>query len=236
MSGENAGPAWLGLGAQRSGTTWFAGLLTQHPEVDLGTNGRKEQHQLHRIAAGRADESAYLELFPDDMLRGEWTPIYLATLSTPAVAARLARPGAPFLVLLRDPLDRFTSAMRVRRGGERRHRWPYPAALSFHQWLGMYADHLEVWSRVVGRERLIVKVYEDVVLDPQSSCESVWSALGVDSVAVREVEAASSSSTKGADWTWPDGLRTALELLYRPQVERLRDVWGLPVQLWRSFS
>ncbi len=234
MSGVNAGPAWLGLGAQRSGTTWFAGLLTQHPDVDLGTNGRKEQHRLHHIAAGTADESAYLELFPDDKLRGEWTPIYLATLSTPAVAARLSQAGAPFLVLLRDPLDRFASAMRLR--NERKRRWPYPAALSFHQWLGMYADHLEVWASIVGRDRLIVMVYEDVILDPQSSCESVWSALRVRSVAVRDVAAASSSSTKSLGWTWPEGLRPALEELYRPQVERLRDLWGLPVELWPSFS
>ena len=47
-----AAPAWLGIGAQRSGTTWFTDLLTQHPQVDLGTNGKKEQHLLHKVADG----------------------------------------------------------------------------------------------------------------------------------------------------------------------------------------
>ena len=45
-------PAWLGIGAQRSGTTWFTDLLTQHPEVGLGTNGKKEQHLLHKVGDG----------------------------------------------------------------------------------------------------------------------------------------------------------------------------------------
>ena len=35
--------------AQRSGTTWFTDLLTQHPQVGLGVNGKKEQHLLHKV-------------------------------------------------------------------------------------------------------------------------------------------------------------------------------------------
>ncbi len=31
-----------GIGAQRSGTTWFTDLLVQHPSAGLGTNGKKE--------------------------------------------------------------------------------------------------------------------------------------------------------------------------------------------------
>ena len=51
-SARMAAPAWLGIGAQRSGTTWFTDLLTQHPQVGLGTNGKKEQHLLHKVADG----------------------------------------------------------------------------------------------------------------------------------------------------------------------------------------
>ena len=83
-------PAWLGIGAQRSGTTWFTDLLTQHPQVGLGTNGKKEQHLLHKVADGVLPAADYLELFPDDgMRRGEWTPQYLRHASVPGAAARL---------------------------------------------------------------------------------------------------------------------------------------------------
>ena len=38
--------SWLGVGAQRSGTTWLIELLTQHPEFNLGKSGQKELHIL----------------------------------------------------------------------------------------------------------------------------------------------------------------------------------------------
>src|SRR3954468_80033 len=108
-----SGPAWLGIGAQRSGTTWFTDLLTQHPQVGLGTNGKKEQHLLHKVADGVLPADDYLSLVPrDGVRRGEWTPQYLRHASVPAAAARLV-PAAPVLVLLRDPVDRFRSAMRL---------------------------------------------------------------------------------------------------------------------------
>ena len=52
-------PAWLGIGAQRAGTTWFTDLLTQHPDFGLGTNGKKEQHLLHKVADGLSSDSDY---------------------------------------------------------------------------------------------------------------------------------------------------------------------------------
>ena len=62
-------PAWLGIGAQRAGTTWFTDLLTQHPDVGLGTNGKKEQHLLHKVGDDVEPASVYLDLFPDDGIR-----------------------------------------------------------------------------------------------------------------------------------------------------------------------
>src|SRR3954465_10659228 len=97
------GPSWLGIGAQRSGTTWFTDLLTQHPQVGLGTNGKKEQHLLHKVADGLLPAGDYLSLFPgDDVRRGEWTPQYLRHASAPAAAARLG-PDLTRLVLPRPP-------------------------------------------------------------------------------------------------------------------------------------
>jgi GGDEF domain-containing protein len=93
--------AWLGIGAQRSGTTWFTDLVTQHPQVGLGLNGKKEQHLLHKVGDGVEPASAYLDLFPDDGIRrGDWTPQYLRHASAPATAARLLGPEVPVLVLL----------------------------------------------------------------------------------------------------------------------------------------
>ena len=226
-------PAWLGIGAQRSGTTWLTDLVTQHPQVGLGTNGKKEQHLLHKVGDGREPESAYLDLFPDDgVRRGDWTPQYLRHSSTPAVAARLGG-GAPIFVVLRDPVERFRSAMRL--AATRGKSWPYPVPITVQTWTGMYADQLDMWAAVVGRERMHVLVYETVREDPQRAVDSLWRAIGVDPVPLRDIARESSSSSR-ADWEWTPGLKETLQVLYRPQVQRLATDWGLDVSGWTSAS
>lgn len=225
-------PAWLGIGAQRSGTTWFTDLLTQHPAVGLGTNGKKEQQLLHKVGDGRADASAYLDLFPaDGVHRGEWTPQSLRHASAPATAARLV-PDAPILVLLRDPVERFRSAMRL--AATRGKSWPYPVPITVQTWSGFYADQLDAWAAAVGRERMHVMVYEEVRRDPQAAVDEVWRLIGVDPVPLAEVERASGSSSQ-AEWDWTPGLKESLQVMYRPQARRLTDDWGLDVSAWSGL-
>lgn len=228
-------PSWLGIGAQRSGTAWFTGLLTQHPEVGLGTNGKKEQQLLHRVADGNIPAEQYLSLFPDDGIkRGDFSPSYLRHPSAGLAVPRLV-PDAPIVVLLRDPVDRFRSAMRlaVTRGKDSLSG----TATSLQTWAGYYADQLDLWAAHVGRERFVVQVYEQVVADPQAGVEAVWSRMGLDPVELTEVDTRSrSSSAPEAEWDWPAGMQDALRTLYRPQARRLADEWGLDLSGWRSLD
>ncbi len=228
-------PAWLGIGAQRSGTTWFTDLLCQHPQVGLGTNGKKEQHLLHKVGDGSRTADDYLELFPDDdVRRGEWTPQYLRHSSAPATAVRLLDPSTPILVLLRDPLERFLSAMRLNatRGTS---PWPYPVPITVQTWSGFYADQLAMWAHFVGRDRMVVMVYEQVRRDAQAAVDAVWARLGLGPVALQEVSRPSRSSSQ-VEWEPPEGLEESLRVLYEPQLQRLRDDWGLDLSGWRSVG
>jgi hypothetical protein len=231
-----SGPAWLGIGAQRSGTTWFTDLLTQHPQVGLGTNGKKEQHLLHKVADGVLPAPDYLDLFPGDgVRRGEWTPQYLRHASVPAAAARLV-PEAPVLVLLRDPVERFRSAMRLaatRAAAGNPSPWPYPVPITMQTFTGFYADQLAAWAAAVGRERMVVMVYEQVRQDPSPYVTALWQQLDLDPVPLAGVDEASGSSSR-ADWDWPDGLKESLQVMYRPQLARLRSDWGLDVSAWKA--
>lgn len=226
-------PAWLGIGAQRSGTTWFTDLLCQHPGVGLGSNGKKEQHLLHKVGDGIVAASDYLELFADDgVRRGEWTPQYLRHSSAPATAARMLPPDVPVLVLLRDPVERFLSAMRLA-ATRATSPWPYPVPITVQTFSGFYADQLAMWAHHVGRNRLQVMVYERVRADPQAAVDTVWSRLGLRPVPLSDVDRPSRSSS-AATWEPPAGLVDSLQVLYRPQVRRLVDDWGLDLASWST--
>ena len=226
-------PDWLGIGAQRSGTTWFTDLLCQHPDVGLGVNGKKEQHLLHKVGDGLAVESDYLDLFPaDGVRRGEWTPQYLRHSSAPATAARLLAAQAPVLVLLRDPVERFLSAMRLAATRERS-PWPYPVPITVQTFSGLYADQLAMWAHHLGGDRLVVMVYEEVRRDPQAAVDLVWARLGLGPVPLADVDRPSRSSS-AASWEPPPGLVESLQVLYRPRVRRLVQDWGLDLSSWAS--
>ena len=228
-------PSWLGIGAQRSGTAWFTGLLTQHRAVGLGTNGKKEQQLLHKVADGRVPAADYLELFPDDgVRRGDFSPQYLRHPSAGVVVPRQV-PDAPLQVLLRAPLEPYRSAMRESAAPGRAQ--PYPLPVNLQTWAGFYADQLDTWASFVGRERLVVMVYEQVREDPQPWVEEVWRRMGVDPVPLAAVDAPSrSSSAADAEWEWPEGMPQALQVMYRPQARRLADEWGLDLSAWTSLS
>ena len=84
-----------------------------------------------------------------------------------------------------------------------------------------------------GRERMQVMVFEAVRNDPQAAVDAVWTRLGVPSVSLRDVERPSGSSSR-ASWTPPEGLLASLEVVYRPQVRRLVEDWGLDVSTWST--
>ena len=110
------GPSWLGIGAQRCGTTWFTDLLVQHPKMDVA-GGTKEHHLLYGSGLTKPwtseDRDHYREIFTSEELKlGEFTPYYLRASWIVEQTADALPEDAPILVLVRDPIDRFASAIR----------------------------------------------------------------------------------------------------------------------------
>jgi hypothetical protein len=79
---------------------------------------------------------------------------------------------------------------------------------------------------ILGEGRLLVMQYEAAVLDPQRAVEHVWAALGIEPVPLPKTSAPSRTSTEGCECEWPADLRQALQVLYEPEVERLRSGWA----------
>lgn len=231
------GPSWLGIGAQRSGTGWVSRLLIQHPRVGFATNGKKEQAYLHLIPDGELTEAAYLALFPDDgLLRGEWSPHYLPSMIVPHLAARLTLPTAPVFVLLRDPVERFLSGMRLAKKTKRIPTdFHEPWVVRAHQY-GHYASSLEGWSTAFERSRFVILTYEEALADVDRACATFWAALGLDPHPLTDRHRQVKPSTEGSiNWDWPAGTREALVAHYLPDVRRLRDDWGVDVSRWANF-
>ena len=228
----------MGIGAQRSGTDWIARLLCQHPKVDFGTNGKKEQAYLQLIPDGQGSEEEYREFFPDDgVLRGDWTPLYMPSMLMPQLAKRVIRPEAPLFVLLRDPVERLASGMRLAKRGKRIPSDFYEPWIARAHQFGHYAAHLDGWTTHFHRDRFVIVTYEEAQEDVARTCKLFWAAMGVDPHPLKEPRRLVKPPTAGkVDWEWPEGTREALIAHYLPGVRYLRDEWGVEVHRWRSFE
>lgn len=257
------GPDWLGLGVTRAGTTWFCDLMVLHPRIGLTERGEDEwpkglvgKKELQVLQQESPDLDAYRRRFPSRLrqtgprsqLVGEFTPRYLRSLWAIEHVREVMPADAPLIVLLRDPIDRFESAMRLRR--RRNGSWPFQLFQSDVIWSGMYADQLDVWAAALGRGRLMIYQYEQLRRDPVPAVHEVWSRLGLDPVPVVDPHRRAHTTTVAKEgskaggaaserpeesWDWPVGLREHLRRLYAPQMERLAG-YGMDLSLWKAFA
>jgi hypothetical protein len=233
-------PDFVGVGAQRAGTTWWFRTLVGHPELRPARGRKKELHFFDRFCARELvaeDVDAYHRLFPSEPgeLAGEWTPRYMHDFWTPRLLRRVA-PEAKLLVMLRDPIERYRSGIphRLSRTPER----PQPTLVADAVERSRYALQLGRLYRHHPPEQVLVQQYEKCRRDPAGEYRRTLRFLGVDADhEPREVERPRGTTAEAAKVPlWPDMLAT-LRAAFDPDVERLRElVPELDLSLWPNFA
>ena len=180
------GPDFLGIGAQKAGTSWLHANLAQHPRVRFP--GGKEVHFWNRAWPEGLEE--YRRLFaraPPGVLQGDITPAYaiLAPERIAAVAREL--PRVRLIYLLRDPVERAWSSARM--ALQRAEMEPDEASdawfLDHFRSRGSRArgDHaacLDAWLQHYPRESLLLLRHDEIGRDPEGVARAACAHLGLD--------------------------------------------------------
>ena len=87
-TGASAPPDFVGVGAQKAGTSWWNALIEAHPDVHRQGGQPKELHffdGLWEQPWSAADATRYARYFPrpTGAIAGEWTPGYMIDFWTP---------------------------------------------------------------------------------------------------------------------------------------------------------
>ncbi len=224
-------PDYVGVGEQKCGTTWWHALIEAHPGVTTRRGKPKELHFFRNHDAG--DYSAWFPRRPGTLC-GEWTPGYLSEPGTIAKLRQVA-PDAKLLVLLRDPVERYVSAVTMfvhRRGlpAERIMRGAKPR--------GEYRRHLDGIFAEFPRDQVLVLQYEACVADPGGQLARTYQFLGLDPGplpthlfgVLRNVARVSRYELSGDE-------RAELVRHYEPHVLAVADlVPDLRLDLWPNFA
>jgi hypothetical protein len=233
-------PDFIGVGTQRSGTTWWFRTLLGHPQIRAPRGRRKELHFFDRFCAREltdADIAEYHELFPrrPGQIAGEWTPRYMHDFWTPRLLARAA-PEARLLIMFRDPIERFRSGVPHRLSRSTDARIEAASADAIER--GRYATQLERVLACHEASRILILQYEKCVADPAAQYRRTLGFLGVDTEHRHDGFEQRRGTTQAAKKKplWDDllaGLKAAME----PEVARLAELAPeIDVSLWKNFA
>ena len=180
-----APPDFIGVGANRSGTTWWHELIIKHPGVSLAPGSQKELYffDVHwKGTFGDAETARYHSYFPrpTGCIAGEWTPDYMYHAWVPPLLRRAA-PNAKILVCLRDPVERYMSEIRhwLTLGLDRENLGRVSDLAQFRSY---YAYPLLRLLDHVPREQVLVLQQERCEQEPQSQLRRTYEFLGLGDV------------------------------------------------------
>jgi len=174
---------FIGLGAQRAGTSWIYACLYEHPEVCMPA---KEIHFFSRERNWSRGYTWYEALFeecPPEAKVGEFSTSYLVDLSTPGRIHRRYS-GVKLLASLRNPVKRaYSNYMNDIVGGVVEWHTAFQVALREHpEYLeqGRYVAQLKRYLQYFSKDQILILIYEDSLKDPLAFIRSIYEFIGID--------------------------------------------------------
>jgi hypothetical protein len=216
-------PDFVGVGVQRGGTSWWFDELAHHPDLHLPPDRPKEVHFFDGYSnrpLGADDIARYHAWFPrpEGGRSGEWTPSYVYEPWCVPMLVRAA-PDARLLVMLRDPMDRFRSALLF----ELRRDSGHPDAVldAYHR--GLYTNQIARLQQYARPEQVLVLTYEEARADTNPTLRRTFTFVGLDPDRCPAPEAAKRPHNRRAriEQELPRELLDDLEARYRDDIASL---------------
>lgn len=235
---------FLGIGAQKAGTTWIYQHLTQHPQIRFPAG--KEIHFWDSYRSNGVEW--WTGLFADDDQRrkqGEITPAY-ATLDEDTIREIAALlPNLRVFYSLRNPIARAWSSalMALERAemtiDEASHLWfldHFRSSGSRRR--GDYLSCINRWQSFFSDEQFLTIIFDDIIKDPGGVIARLCRHLGVDPTWFGDVPSAELAMPvfAGPGHVLPEPLLAFLRVIYKPMINPLSELLGRDLSPWLDWD
>ena len=172
---------FIGIGAQKSATTWLHHVLSLHPKI-----AASEPKELNYFTAnfdrGTLWYDRHFDQSTQDMVRGECSPTYFFSMDAPR-RAKSYNADMKLIAILRDPIARaFSNHLHEIRKGHIEEGISFETALAANPAYvaqSQYRDNLLRWLDCFDRSALLVLIAEEIAEDPEAAFGAVCHHLGV---------------------------------------------------------
>lgn len=173
---------FIGVGAQKSGTSWIYACLYEHPQICAPIK------ELHFFSRERYQNGIdwYLNKFSAcsaDKLKGEFSTSYLYDKQS---AGKIHKhfPDVKIIMSLRDPTERaFSQYRNAIKAGEISKNTKIEDVFKQDKSIieqGMYYEQVKRYVDMFGKEQVLVLIYEDSKKDPAEFIKSIYTFLDID--------------------------------------------------------
>jgi len=174
---------FLGIGAQKSGTSWTYACLFEHPEICIPVKEIRYFSGPQYHEQGQGWYESYFRKCDPDKKKGEFSTSYLYS---PQVPARIFRdyPMVRLIAILRNPVERaYSQYGNAIKTGE------ITTDMSFDSYIetepscllqGIYSEQLERYFSHFESEQLLILCFEEISNDPLSFIQAIYRHIGVD--------------------------------------------------------
>lgn len=231
---------FLGIGAQKAGTTWLYEHLNQHPEIFFP--GGKEIHFWDRFPTSLKDINWYRGLFSSPtMIEGDITPAY--GFQSDSVVSKVAEnfPDLRLIYMMRNPVERaWSSALMALRRAEMeidetsfawfRDHFNSRGSLA----RGDYESCIRTWRRHYPSSSLLLIFFEDIILAPRKTLQRCGEHIGASPYFFQDIsdEVLSQRVHEGINSPIPAETRRYLKGLYAPRIRSLETYLNYDLGLW----
>jgi len=234
---------FLGIGAQKAGTSWLHAHLARHPRIAFPRG--KETHYWDWVQEGKRPDDLdwYRRAFAGDGDRvlGDITPAYALLEQRYIRQAHSLNPRLPILFILRNPVERAWSAAQMGLANlqmtreEASDAWFRDVFHSRSSLLrGDYEWTLRNWAEVFGRDRILVLFYEALAVSPRAVLRACADHIGVDAESFDFVtdEDLARRVRQGSGYPLTPALSGELHGLYDDKIRSLSRYLGTDLSHW----
>lgn len=249
---------FLGIGAQKAGTTWLYYQLARHPQISFPRG--KELHYWDKTSIPDATEWISL-LNPTEIIQSDFKYVKTGEI-TPAYAilsANIIRkifdccPQIKIFMSLRNPLERaWSSALmeleRVeKRISETTDEWFLDNFYSADSRArGQYVSCINRWYSIFPSEQLLIIFLEDIAIRPAYVLSKLATHIGIDTLYFERLNTSDLAKVivpcirEGIESPNPppirDSLLTSLISLYREEIMLLEKLLNRNLSHWLEYK
>lgn len=233
-------PDFLGIGAQKAGTTWLHQNLQHHPDFYFPPHIKEIRFFDARFYMSPAQ---YAEFFAPagDHFTGDITPGYGALGVSRIRFIRKLLPDVKLVLILRNPIDRAWSHAVMDLADTKQRRvedvpeWEFFAhfASPSARRNGSYVSILDRWLSVFPASALHVVFFESIRERPRELLTGILEHIGARTDVDWSTFPYSDQIKPGLSAPLPDAFREHLRALYADEIRGVADRLGGPAEAWR---